>query len=174
MFFAIAIIASLSMISCSSGSSDEPSSASFKDVTFAYTLTTTQATIDALNIKISYYSVDGKELSETVTGTTWTKTFTATSVPAKSGYKVTMSKKETAPVLDKYDISINLKEVCSVNKTNDDVFTFKSTGFIRSNTGILKDKLSDWIDKCNAGSDASGSLSATLTNGTYSITNEAY
>ena len=88
------ILAALAFVSCGSNDNDEPTPPLTPEVTKAtsakaeYVVNLSKDLVDAATVTIYYIGGDGQQAQETASATTWTKTVTFATLPAKVGFSV--------------------------------------------------------------------------------------
>ena len=109
---ALMIVATLSLTSCGD---DEP-----KDKTIAtttYMMSFSQDMLEAANVFITYKAENGRNVTEAISDTWWTKTVSSDKFPAEFGVCYNFSTKSEAELTkDKYDLKCELSFKCTTTK----------------------------------------------------------
>lgn len=116
MMVVIAIILQTTMMACGSDDNDEKEAQ--KAVFFKYSFDFTEDVLSVADVSNGYIGTDGVEKWETVTSTSWSKTFTADKYDVSAGVAVTMKLKNSV-VLTKEKYKIGYAYSYTVKSTND-------------------------------------------------------
>lgn len=106
MAFVCVLFAGFALASC--GDDDDPETPDKKatHAEYKYIMNVSQATLDIVNVSITYTDGNGTEQTEQVTSPTWSKTVTCKSLPANFVRTVTLTPKITPDASTKYDIVV--------------------------------------------------------------------
>ena len=106
MAFVCILFAGFALASCGDDDDPETPDKTPTHAEYKYIMNVSQATLDIVNISITYTDGNGKEQTEQVTSPTWSKTVTCKSLPANFVRTVTLTPKITPDASAKYDIVV--------------------------------------------------------------------
>lgn len=145
----VAIFSATALISCSSSDDEEKTTDEKLASQFQYTLTFSADILDIADVTVYYIDTDNNEKSETITSTTWTKTFSADKFNVSSGVIAAVKLKEGV-TLDKesYDIEYSIGYNITSTK-NGGIVDFKKSSTSAGMSNVAKDDVAMTMDGLN-------------------------
>ena len=136
---ALMMTAAFSLTSCGD---DEPKAKT--TATTTYHMTFSQDMLEAANIFITYKAENGRNVTEAINSTWWSKTVTSDKFPAEFGVCYNFStKSDNELTKDKYDLSCELSYTCTTSKGAN----YSNNHDVIKETGVAKKKVASTLDK---------------------------
>lgn len=140
----------ISLTSCSKGSSDDTPKVSFSSLAVKYTVTVGGDFLKIFDVTIQYKDASGKVQSETMTTDTYTKSLTVKSLPYTSGIKATVKLKDNLDTTAKYSISYLVSPEYNAYTSDGQYQTLaRASTNINQNNGVAYANLPKLVDYVN-------------------------
>jgi hypothetical protein len=146
LVFFVAVVAALTLnlTSCGGDSNDEPSS-STDGANFQVKFTFSTDILEFADVNISYMDPSGSVKTETVGSTgIWTKTLTASSLPATAAYKISITRNSKALTKTSYDVSYSYYTLVQATSGGSEVKK-KENSNTDAGKGLAADKIDAWM-----------------------------
>jgi hypothetical protein len=146
LVFFVAVVAALTLnlTSCGGDSNDEPSS-STDGANFQIKFTFSTDILEFADINISYMDPSGNVKTETVGSTgIWTKTLTASSLPAQALYKISINRNSKALTKTSYDVTYSCYTLIQATSGGSEAKKKEDTNTV-SGKGLAAANIDTWL-----------------------------